>query len=72
MKCFNVKEYGRTELALLYSPDITPGAAWRRLNKWIRHYPGLEERLTAIGYSRRSRSFTPAQVQLIVDALGEP
>ncbi|MDY3284552.1 MAG: DUF4248 domain-containing protein [Prevotella sp.] len=35
-------------------------------------YPGLMEQLAAIGYTERSRSFTPAQVRLIVDALGEP
>ena len=72
MKVFRVKEYGRTELALLYCPDITPDAAWRKLRQWIHRFPGLEESLAAHGYTHRCRSFTPAQVRLIVEALGEP
>lgn len=72
MESFRIKEYGRTELSLLYSPNLTPDGAWRRLKRWIFLFPGLTERLEAIGYSSRQRSFTPAQVQLIVEALGEP
>lgn len=69
---FRVKVYGRTELAQLYSPTLAPNAAWRRLAEWIEHYPGLTERLAASGYQSGSRSWTPAQVAMIVDALGEP
>lgn len=72
MKSFSIRKYGRTELAQLYCPDITPDAAWRKLRLWISHFPGLEERLSEHGYTSRCRSFTPAQVRLIVDALGEP
>lgn len=72
MQAFKIREYGRTELALAYCPAITPDAAWRKLRHWIRLFPGLDDRLASIGYTPRSRSFTPAQVQLIVDALGEP
>lgn len=36
----------------------------------IRHR--LSERLGALGYDGHTRSFTPAQVRLIVEALGEP
>ncbi len=66
-----IKTYGKSELALLYNPHITASAARRKLNYWIEHYPGLKERLEAIGDSA-CRSYTPAQVRLIVDALGEP
>ena len=69
---FKVRKYGRTELAQLYSPDITPDSAWTKLKKWIDLSPGLTERLRSLGYDGRTRSFTPAQVQMIVDALGEP
>jgi len=72
MEGFRIKEYGRTELALLYSPSLTPDAAWRRLKRWIFLFPGLTERLEAIGYCHSQRSFTPAQVRMIVEALGEP
>jgi hypothetical protein len=72
MKTQTIKQYGRTELAQQYCPNITPDAAWRKLSQWIHHFPGLDERLAANGYTSRCRSFTPAQVRLIVEALGEP
>lgn len=72
MQAFVMREYGRTELAQMYCPDIAPGSAWRKLRRWMRLYPGLVDGLAAIGYDERSRSFTPAQVRLIVEALGEP
>ena len=69
---FRVREYGRTELATLYCPDLAPESAWRRLRRWMELFPGLMEKLHASGYHSHLRSFTPAQVRLIVEALGEP
>lgn len=69
---FRTRAYGRTELAQLYSPSLAPSAAWRRLAEWIDRYPGLAERLAATGYQPGSRSWTPAQVAMIVEAIGEP
>ena len=69
---FNLRAYGRTELAQAYCPQLSPGAAWQKLSTWINLYPGLPERLKAIGYSPRQRVFTPRQVAMIVEALGEP
>lgn len=31
MKQFVIKEYGRSELASLYSPDIEPMSAWKKV-----------------------------------------
>lgn len=72
MQPFTIRSYGRTELALLYSPQISPDAAWRKLHRWIDRYPGLTDRLRALGYDGHTRSFTSQQVRAIVDALGEP
>jgi len=69
---FCIRQYGRTELAQLYSPDITPEAAWKKLRLWIIHFPGLTQQLEALGYQSRQRVFTPAQVRAIADAIGEP
>ena len=69
---FRIKEYGRTELAQMYSPDIQPESAWRKLKAWIVHKPGLMDCLIELGYDGRRRSFTPAMVQAIVDGIGEP
>ena len=66
---FRFRSYGRTELALLYNPCLTPKAAYRKLVGWIDHYPGLAVRLAELP---GSRSYTPAQVREIVEALGEP
>lgn len=72
MEEFRIKEYGRTELAMMYCPGIAPESAWRKLKRWMQLSPGLLDRLRDTGYDGCSRSFTPAQVRLIVDALGEP
>ena len=69
--CFTICAYGRTELAQLYSPNILPQSACRKLMRWIKRCPGLWERLDAMG-AWDSRDFTPAAVCVIVEALGEP
>ena len=69
---FTIRQYGRTELAQVYSPDITPESAWKKLRLWIGHYPGLTQRLQSLGYQADQRIFTPAQVRAIVEAIGEP
>ena len=56
----------------MYCSSIMPESAWKKFRRWMHLYPGLMERLNAIGYTEHSRSFTPAQVRLIVEALGEP
>ena len=60
------------ELAQMYCHTVLPESAWRKFKRWMQLYPGLMQRLTAIGYTDHSSSFTPAQVRLIVEALGEP
>lgn len=69
---FRLRAYGRTELAQAYNPHLSPGVAWKKLSLWIHLYPELTERLKAIGYSPHQRVFTPRQVAMIVEALGEP
>lgn len=69
---FRIRSYGRMELAQLYCPELTPKAARRKVAGWINHYPGLTERLAALGKLPAARSYTPAQVREIVEALGEP
>ena len=69
---FKIRAYGRMELAQLYSHELTVIAAYRKLNKWIVLCPGLQERLYYLGYHPQHRSYTPLEVRVIVDALGEP
>lgn len=69
---FRIRAYGRTELAQRYNPHLAPSTAWHRLKSWIDRYPGLPARLRSLGYTEKARTWTPAQVDAIVDALGEP
>ncbi len=69
---FPIRSYGKGELALLYISGVQQQTAVNQFNEWIRTYPGLEERLRKTGMSRTCRRYTPAQVQLIVGALGAP
>lgn len=72
MKQFVIKEYGRSELASLYSPDIEPMSAWKKFKSWMERSPHLMDNLEALGYETTQRIFTPLQVRLIINAPGEP
>lgn len=72
MEGFKIHTYGRTELAQSYFPDMCPQAAYRKLNQWIDFHPNLRSELRALVTSDKTRTYTPAQVRLIVEALGEP
>ncbi len=69
---FEIRAYGLSELAQLYNPTVQPRTAVRILQQWIDRYPGLRVRLTEAGMVYKTRILTPAQVRLIVEALGEP
>ena len=72
MEQFRIQAYGRTELAQIYSPEISPGSAFRKFSSWIDRCPNLRSQLDEMGSSRNARTYTPAQVRLLVVALGEP
>ena len=69
---FPVRSYGKGELAMCYIRGVAQQTAVNRFNTWIRKAPGLEQRLQETGLSRTDRCYTPAQVRLIVNVLGEP
>ena len=70
---FIIRTYGRTELALLYSPNLTSQAAWRKLQSWIELNTELSNELYLLGYDGdKMRSFTPKMVSRIVYHLGVP
>jgi hypothetical protein len=69
---FQVRTYGKGELAMLYAPHVSQAAACKRLMYWISLQPQLVDALKRYGLTPTSRTFTPIQVRLIVDALGEP
>lgn len=67
-----IRSYGRTQLAMIYFPDMCRDAAYRKLKSWITGCKGLVEALAKVGYCGHKRTFTPAQVALIFEYLGEP
>ncbi len=73
MENFEIKSYGKSELALLYFPRAHTGStALNNLNYWIARNKQLKRRLRACGMPVRSKGFTPREVALIVKYLGEP
>lgn len=64
---FIIRSYGRTELAQLYCPSVSSQHAYRKLRGWMSMQPSLHPLLAL-----KQRSFTPAQVAQIVEAIGEP
>lgn len=69
---FRYHTYGKSELAQLYCPHLTTSAARRKLMSWIARQPQLIDELHRSGFTPNTHTFTPYQVRLIVDALGEP
>ena len=69
---FNLRPYGKAELALLYQPCSTPESAVKTLNRWINGCPLLLEELKSIHYQPRRHTFLKHEVEAIVKYLGEP
>ena len=69
---FEVRAYTFQELAVAYATDLSIGAATNRLSLWIRRSEFLKGELVDVGWTPRSKTFTPLQVQVIVDYLGPP
>lgn len=63
---------GKAQLAEAYGPGMSPSGALNRLHEWLHHSPKLMAALEATGYRDRQKTFSPKQVQIIYDFLGEP
>ena len=61
------RSYGRTELATHYFPNIKPMSAWLKLKALLLENPDLVP-LTQL----KRRTFSPAEVNKIYQALGQP
>ncbi len=72
MENFNIRSYSKKELALLYFPDSTPRTAVNHLTKWIQRCTQLWSILQSMDYHPHSKGFTPREVSVIVEHLGEP
>ena len=66
------RAYGVTEFAQLYFPGHTPVVAYKRMWEWIRTSRGLKAKLEAAGWVKFQKLYTPKQVAVLIDHLGEP
>lgn len=73
VKKFEIRSYGKSELAMLYFPDAqTTSGALSNLNFWIRRCTELRNALRGCGMPRNAKCYTPKEVMLITYYLGEP
>ncbi|MDE6348637.1 MAG: DUF4248 domain-containing protein [Bacteroides sp.] len=69
---FELRSYGKRELAAKFNPQIDGRSALKLLNRWIKEKPGLSDALERAGLSTCAKCYTPLQVKLIIEALGAP
>ena len=69
---FKIRTYGRMELAQTYFPTLLALSAWNKLKRWIDNCPQLKKRLAELTENPKARTWTPRQVEAIVEMLGEP
>lgn len=70
---YPVRPYGKSELAQLYTRgSMSPKQSCEWLRRELRLYPGLMERLVALGFTPASKVLTIAQVRAIFEAIGPP
>ena len=72
MTDFKIRPYTKKELALMYFPDSNPRTAVNHLMAWIYRCTPLLGQLETAGYEKSSKGFTPRQIRMIVEHLGEP
>ncbi|RGP13169.1 DUF4248 domain-containing protein [Parabacteroides gordonii] len=64
--------YGHTELARLYFLGILDKSASSQLSSWINRDEDLLAELKKAGYKKGQRMYTPRQVAILRDHLGDP
>ena len=64
---FTIRSYGKSELAMMYFPELSKESALKKFRFWLSLNPRLRSLI-----SKQIRSYTPKQVRLIVREIGEP
>ena len=73
MNAFTICSYTKKELALCYFPTAAnPHSAVNRLMGWIKRCAPLCHELEQLGYRKSPKWFSPREVRLIVEYLGDP
>lgn len=66
------KIYYKQELAMRYFPNDSPKTARDKLTRWINRCKDLSMAMAKAHYRTTDKYYTPRQVQLIFEYLGEP
>ena len=69
---FKTKSYGVGELACLFLPTLNCRSASNQFRTWIKKNEKLKQELIEAGFQNRQKIYTPKQVQIIIEHLGEP
>ena len=70
---FGIRPYSKRELARLYFPDtVNEESAIANLRNLMKHNPHLIAELKGAYYKTYNKTFTPRQIGIIVQYLGEP
>lgn len=67
-----MRTYTKSELARLYFPMLDAGLAMRKLRRWIKQNPALDEALSLCHVSKNADFYSRKQVSLIVEYFDEP
>ena len=67
MKKFEIKTYRKSELAIIYFPDLSKKAATKKLRSWLKVNPRLVSLIKPHVFD-----YQPKQVRQIVDEVGLP
>jgi hypothetical protein len=71
-KQFIIRTYGFNELAQLYFPNVTQHSASRQFSHWIYTNSKLLQTLTEMNWRKRLKTFTPKQVNAIINCFDPP
>lgn len=64
--------YSKFQVAMQYFPDDRYDTASRKLRRWIRDDPPLQEALRRTGYRTTQRHFTETHLNLLKEYFGDP
>lgn len=69
---FKFRTYKKSELAMMYFPDVSKATASRNFRRWVTRCTPMTMELEAMGYDKNRQYLLKAEVEVIVKHLGEP
>lgn len=69
---FKLRTYKKSELAMMYFPNVSKEAASRNFRRWMTRCSMMMKELDAMGYDKNRQYLLKPEVEVIVKHLGEP